>query len=432
MLGFLKYTVEAGIIFAVLAAIYKYVYRGASYNRWERGFLLAATAASYVLPLLKVRFYTQPRITRPVDSVVDIISLDPVDIVTLSHERTFAHWYDRITQYQIFDNVVAIVFALYIAGVAVKMVSYINGIRKTLRLRHGQYTMLDGGIRLYRTSLDTVAFSFFGNIFLGRRAAQLSREELDIVVAHETNHIRGLHSLDTVVYGFYSVVQWFNPMVREAARESRAVCENIADSGVSGQATEYSRLILRLGMQNRTSAYGPTKSSGAILQRIAQLLSKDGDKIRRVRFVCTLPVMALVMAAYMLLSGMANPISTGLPVPVEGSYNVTAGYFDQQRIMDSEGMLYSVQHRQMDMQADASARIFAPAGCRVCGVSDASVSMQYRHMTITIGNIEPAALGVGDTLLCGQTIGHPIAGSLMYLKVADQDTPVNPELLFDF
>jgi len=434
MLGFLEYTLESGIVFAVLTLIYRYVYRGDSYNRWERGYILGSTALSYLLPLLKVRFYTQPRITRPYDSIVDIISRGPVDVVTLSHERTFTGGFDRFVHSQLFDNIIAVLFAVYIAGLAVKLVSYINGIRKTLRLRRGEYKLLDGGIRMYITGIDTVAFSFFRNIFLGRRAAQLSRDEMRVVVAHETNHIRGLHSLDTLVFGLFSALQWMNPMVRVAMRESRAVCESIADSNIDSQGgiTEYSRLILRLGIQGREASPQPRRSSGTLLRRIAQLLSTDGERIRRIRFICTLPVLALTIAAYLILGGMANPISAGLRVPVDGKYSVTAGYFEDQRIMDSNGMLYSVSHRQMDIKADTSALILAPADCIVDDVQDREVSISCGDMLITIGGIAAEPLQAGDMLTKGQAIGRPLAGNLMFLKVWACGEPINPELIFDF
>ncbi len=57
MLGFLIYTLEAGIIFAVLTFIYNGVYAGASYHKWERGYILASAAMCYILPLMKIRFY---------------------------------------------------------------------------------------------------------------------------------------------------------------------------------------------------------------------------------------------------------------------------------------------------------------------------------------------------------------------------------------
>ncbi len=434
MLGFLGYTLEAGIIFAVLAAIYRYLYSGISYHKWERGFLLASVALSYALPLMKVRFYTSPTASRPQDSIVDIVSRYPVDVVTLSHERTFASGFDRFMDSQIFDNIVAVVFAIYIAGVAVKMVSYIGGIRKILSLRRGSPAILPGGIRMYKTELDTVAFSFFRNIFLGSRSRQLSPAELDVVVAHETNHIRGLHSLDTLVFGLYSVLQWINPMVGVARRASREVCENIADACASGSenATEYSRLILRLGMQNRSGQHQPAESSGALLRRIGQLLSHDGSKLRRLRFICTLPVMALMMAAYLILAGMANPISAGLEVPVHGKYSITAGFFENQRIMDSDGILYSASHRQMDMRADTAAVILSPANCMVSGISNSELAMECGRLTIIIGGISPERLHKGDTITKGQMIGRPWAGHQMFLKVLDCGTPVNPELVFNF
>lgn len=433
MLGFLEYTLEAGIIFVVLTVIYNGVYAGASYHRWERGYLLCSTAASYLLPLFKVRFSVDPVPRRPYEFLVEIVSRDPVDVVTLSHERTAQSSISDFLQSQIFENIIAVIFAIYIAGVAVKMVSYVNGIRRTLRLRQGEPEMLDDGIRVYRTDLNTVAFSFFGNIFLGRRVRELGDGELDTVISHEKNHIRGRHSIDTLVFGLYSVVQWMNPMVRIAQRQSRLVCENIADRNVStnGGLTEYSRLILRLGIGVAASNDSEKKSSGSLRRRISQLLSTDSERLRRMRFVATIPLLAIMVSAYLLLAGMACPVSTGLKVPVDGKYRISAGYFENQKIMGADGVLYNASHRQIDLQVVPDSRVIAPADCMVESVDSSMVLLAMRHLHINIGGMAAESISPGDTIHCGQVLGHAIGGTPMYIRVSDSTGLINPGLVFD-
>lgn len=434
MLGFLIYTLEAGIIFAVLTAIYNGVYAGASYHKWERMYILLSAGLSYLLPILKIRFYTSPQPRHRMDSIVEIVSQSPVDVVTLSHEHTVQSSLYDFLHSQIFDNIIAVVFAVYIAGVAGKLISYVNGIRRTMALRRGSFVQLTGNIRLYRVGINTVAFSFFRNIFLGVRAQSLTDAELRTVISHETNHIRGLHSLDTLVLGFMSVLQWMNPMVYSAQKASRLVCENIADSRVSadGKITDYSRLILRLGIQGREPETSGGKSSGALLSRISRLLSGDSERIRRIRFAATIPLLALLISAYLLIVGMAFPVSTGLAVPVEGKYMITAGFFENQKVMSADGVLYNASHRQLDLAAVPGARIFAPDGARVADCGPSQVTLDLHDVAVTVGGISAVRLAPGDTVSAGQTLGTATDTSVMYLKVISGGKAVNPELVFDF
>lgn len=433
MLDFLKYTLEAGIIFAVLMAIYNGVYAGTSYNKWERGYILASTAISYLLPLMKLEYIEDPRPHRPYDFLVEIVSRNPVDVVTLSHERTVRSSLDGFLQSQIFENIVAVLFAIYLAGVAVKLISYINGIRRTLGLRTPDPEILDGGIRMYRTQLNTVAFSFFGNIFLGRRVVELTDSELDTVVRHEKNHIKGLHSMDTLILGFYSVLQWMNPMVRLAQRQSRLVCENIADrDSCNGDGvTEYSRLILRLGIHKPGALAPGEKSSGDMLRRITQLLNADSERLRRIRFISSIPMLAILISAYIVLAGAANPKSTGLPVPVEGRYRISAGFFENQKIMGPDGVLYNASHRQVDLAVVPDARILAPVGGHISSIDSAMVTISSGDLLISLGGIAPLSAEIGDSVSVRQVLGHALGSCPMYIKVANKSRIMNPELVFD-
>ena len=275
MLGFLQYTVEAGVVFAVLVLIYRHVYYGISYNKWERGYLLASTVLSYLLPLLKVGHEIRPA-PRAEDRVIELLDkTDDWQMVVVSRLHDSESIVSKITHSTLFDTCITVLFAVYVAGAAVKLVTFVRGLMKTSSLKGRGAVKVQSieGVDVYKTDLETVAFSFFRNIFIGKKSAGLNPDELDIIIRHEMQH---------VVFGLYSVLQWFNPMSRIAARYSRVVCENIADTGAVGDGglTEYSRLVLRLGLTNIAKVSAPRpKRRSALVDRIAQLLSGDGEKI---------------------------------------------------------------------------------------------------------------------------------------------------------
>ena len=393
-------------MFAVLIAIYKHVYYGISYNKWERGYLLAATAVSYILPLLKVR-YVMPPLPKPTDHIIEIVQrCSDYDVVTLSRPKWTEGFWDTFTHSTVFENIIAVLFAVYVAGVAVKLFSFVRGLMKSLRLKAcSQKLRSIDGVDVYNADVNTVAFSFFANIFLGAKSRGLSEAEMDIVIRHEMQHVAGLHSVDTLVFGLYSILQWWNPMARLAARYSRIVCENIADSQAvgDGKLTEYSKLVLGLGIKNRDEsapASRPRRKS-PLVDRIAQLLNTDSVNIRRIRFYSALPVLAVAIAAYIAYVGMLTPIDPRYDMPVRGGYEVVAGFFNDQKICNADGKVYVVSHKLVNLHLYDGAVIVPPVEADNVQRVGQGVTFSIGAYTVTIeGTIDnsdtPASLTVID------------------------------------
>ena len=396
-------------MFAVLIAIYRHVYYGISYNKWERGYLLAATAASYLLPLLKAGYVMRP-VPKPTDHIVEIVQrCSDYDVVTLSRPKWTEGFWDTFTHSTVFENIIAVLFAVYVAGVAVKLFSFVRGLMKSLRLKaRSQKVRSIDGVDVYNTDVNTVAFSFFGNIFLGAKSRGLSDAEMDIVIRHEMQHVAGRHSVDTLVFGLYSVLQWWNPMARLAARYSRIVCENIADSQAvgDGKLTEYSKLVLGLGIKNcdesAAVAIRRSRRKSPLVDRIAQLLNTDSVNIRRIRFYAALPVLAVAIAAYIAYVGMLTPIDPRYDMPVRGGYEVVAGFFNDQKICNADGKVYVVSHKLVNLCLADGAVIVPPAGAGNVQKDANGCKFCIGNYTVTIEGIavndneNPASLIVTD------------------------------------
>lgn len=386
--GFLAYTVETGVIFALLIAIYKRVYYGISYNKWERSYLLAAPAVSCLLPFLKKEYEMAP-VPKPADSVIEIVErCDEYDIVTLSRQRGTDVFWSSLTQNSFFEKLIAIIFAIYLLGVIVKLVSFVRGIAKTLRLmRKSEKKGTISDVDIFNADVNTVAFSFFGNIFLGNKSRGLSEAEMDVIIKHELQHASDRHSIDTLVYGLFSAFQWFNPIARLAARYSRIVCENIADSQAAGDdsLTEYSKLVLRLGIKNRDeNAVKKSRRKSPLVDRIAQLLNTDSQNIRRIRFFAALPVLIIAIVAYIVFWGMITPTDPRHEMPVKGEYEITAGYFNYQKICDSDGKISYVAHKCVNIQLAQDAFFAPPAESENLETNGDATSFRLGKYAVTI------------------------------------------------
>ena len=194
-------------------------------------------------------------------------------------------------------------------------------------------------------------------------------------------------------------------MARLAARYSRIVCENIADSQAvgDGKLTEYSKLVLGLGIKNRDEsapASRPRRKS-PLVDRIAQLLNTDSVNIRRIRFYSALPVLAVAIAAYIAYVGILTPIDPRYDMPVRGGYEVVAGFFNDQKICNADGKVYVVSHKLVNLHLYDGAVIVPPVEADNVQRVGQGVTFSIGAYTVTIegtidNNDTPASLTVID------------------------------------
>lgn len=434
MVEVLKYTLEAGIIFCVFQFFFNQVYCSLCYNKWNRIYLTSGTFLSYLLPLLKVRYF-EKRTDNPNFKILDIdLHGNGLDVITISEEQNFKTIIGNFFDSAFFEISVEILFAVYVAGVAVKLFIFFRGLNKTLKLkRNPLICTLDNNIKVFDTQLNVVAFSFFSNIFLGQKAKTLSKEDLETVFSHEKQHIKNLDSVDSIIFGLFSALQWFNPCLKKAVVNSRLIAENIADSGVSSQSglTEYSRLLLRLGEKNVSKIQEPApkkKPRGGLTERLILLFNQDTDKIRKIRFLSTLTILLTLSAAYILCAGLFAPQDYGYRNPIKGKFRISAGYFENKLYADSLGNVFEVSHPQIDFFLGEGSKIISPFDA-VAKLSGEEIILKKENLEITIGgkNCFPVGFNAGDFVKEGEVLCEITEdNSLVYIKVTVNGKVINP------
>ena len=188
-----------------------------------------------------------------------------------------------------------------------------------LRRKHQVYRSIDGfdiprGARLLLPDDDTAPYSFFKQIVVGTRG--LSDEELRCILAHESLHVRQLHSIDILFARLMCCLAWFNPFAWLMLREVRAVHEYLADAASVGACgrEDYLHLLYRqvtgIGYGHITNNF----KSINIKNRIV-MMNKTKTRFGAWKAVAALPVMAL------LLMVGCKPAATEEPQQEEPIYN---------------------------------------------------------------------------------------------------------------
>ncbi|MCR5445782.1 MAG: M56 family metallopeptidase [Bacteroidales bacterium] len=168
-----------------------------------------------------------------------------------------------------------------------------------LQRRHSVYRSSDGFDIPRRASLvllddDTAPYSFFNRIVVGTRG--LSDDELRCILAHESYHVSGFHSIDLLFSRILCCLAWFNPFAWLMMRELRAVQEFQADAASIGACgrEDYLHLLYR---QVTGTGYGHITNnflSINIKKRIV-MMNKTKTRFGAWKVLAALPVAAVLL-----------------------------------------------------------------------------------------------------------------------------------------
>lgn len=425
------YIIESAVIFAVVVSFYKYACYRLSYYKWDRFFLISCIVICYALPFCKIS--NNAETVKPNTENISIKSITlgtNAHTITLSREITMASRIKRAINSPAFYTLLLVLIIIYIVGAAIKAVSVTRALLKITRLKRGTPETTPDGIKIYTADSRTPAFSFFDNIFVNKAFHTLDAHSQEIILHHERQHISGHHSVDVIIFSLLSILQWFNPAVKKAAALSRQICENIADNqATEGDKMEYTMLLLKLGKQNAAPSPAAGNETSNLKDRVLNIFSYDYTQNRKIRFACALPILLLLIGAYLIIGGKFNtaPQSNCL-FPIKGGYNVAAEYFENRLCYGVNAKNYQISHREVAFYTAENTTIIAPISGKIT-TTNTEISITSGDTTLIIKNLSPVITtnDITQGMKIGHTTSEPIA-----IKTIIKGVAVNPATLFNY
>ncbi|MBT3386210.1 MAG: hypothetical protein HN778_10525 [Prolixibacteraceae bacterium] len=155
------------------------------------------------------------------------------------------------------------------------------------------------GVRIVENEKYGLPFSFFNIVFINPKFHK--QADLPEILAHEKVHIRENHWFDLLLIELLTVIFWFNPFIWLFERSIKQNHEYLADKGVVSEGHNvgrYQAILLNqlMGMQ----IIGITNNLNFALNtnRLKMMTKKKTSAIMRLKFVLTLPVLALLLFAF--------------------------------------------------------------------------------------------------------------------------------------
>lgn len=305
----LIYLLKAGAWLAPFYLLYLLVFRRFSFYALNRVYLLAALAASFVLPFVQYTIVVKEtiQVERPVATATNSLAITEPE--PLLQPQTLTAIPKASLQ---FSDVLLII---YVIGAAFMLFRLIKNLFSLFRIIRNAEKEKKGRLVLVYAPSQTGHASFFNYILLDAR--RNDQKNLDLVVAHEKIHVQRLHSLDILLCELLKVIHWFNPFVWLYKKSLGELHEFEADA-LSAQQTgrkDYAALLLQLAVASR-SQLASTFSRHPLKTRITRLFTPQTPTMKKLLFLLVLPVTIALLFAFKSITRKTVPVWTNAPLVV--------------------------------------------------------------------------------------------------------------------
>lgn len=238
---------------------------------------------------------------------------------------------------------------IYLSVAAFLFVLLVVQLFRILYIRHrGERKIIDGYNVIVHPAVPT-PFSFLTFIFMG---TNLSGKKLDIIIKHESWHIRHRHYIDAVAIEFLVRIFWFNPVLWWVRKELRNIDEFQTDRSLLDDGQEiyqYQTTLLEEVMEGNPYLANGFNSS-FIKKRF--IIMKHNSKIRftKLRQAMIVPYVAILFALFSFTTGKAEVRYVEKPVAEsEGMMQPDTSYVT--KMANGMDMTYTIKTNVVDTAA---------------------------------------------------------------------------------
>lgn len=277
MIALTVYLIKMLIVSGVLYAYYALALKNNPFHRWNRGYLLLATVASILLPLLQLSFITAPAPTysAPLITVIGYMTNPAQQAGGFGPTST------------IITGIYSLIVLLMIVNMARNWLLLKRLVRQGSRTAFANYSVI-------RHPQVKSTFSFFGNIFWGEEIAADSEEGRQ-VLRHELEHVYGGHTADKLFLQLACAIFWFNPFFYLFKRELAMVHEFLADKAATAENApdEYARTLLQMTLHTKRMLLVNSFTQAPVKRRILMLFTHNANHALMKKIII-FPLVALV------------------------------------------------------------------------------------------------------------------------------------------
>jgi len=226
---------------ALMLVFYRLVFKDRSSYNASRFYLSSIILVSILISQFKVVVFTPPTRIVEVETLNNAVASFPATLSQLPVSKTMDVW-----------NLPNLLLALYVVVTLVLFVTLLGQYIQIYKLKKNGTVEIKEGYSIVVNSAVPTPFSFGRNIFIG---PELNGDKREMIVQHESWHIKHRHFVDVWLMEILVRLFWFNPIVWMVRKELRSVHEFQADRSVLQKGYDlfhYQTIILEEVMGNHS------------------------------------------------------------------------------------------------------------------------------------------------------------------------------------
>jgi len=302
MLPVLIYFLKLSVNIAVVFLFHYLVLRRLTFYNWNRLYLVASTALSFVIPLINITPIVQRN--HVASGLLNWVPPIPTSRWRFSDPGIVPHMNS-------FWNGGGWLLLIMLTGIVILFLRFVIQIISVCRMMAAAEKISDHGINVYQVNDHIIPFSFGNSVFVNKYLH--TESELEKIIGHEFVHAKQKHSVDIFWAELLCVVNWYNPFAWLIRKTIRQNLEFIADDNMlrSGiEKKQYQYLLLKV-VGNNTFSIVPQFNFASLKNRIEMMNKNKTAKKHLIKFLFMLPILVCLLLAFrkydplLLVSGRA-------------------------------------------------------------------------------------------------------------------------------
>lgn len=282
---YFEYALKASVCLALIFLFYHVLLKQTTWYTWNRFFLLAFSAFSFIAPFINISLFIEIRQLEFIPLVNYLPHLtDKAPANLPGNGAAFNYW--------------KYLSAMYVFVSLLLFVRFIIQLLSLKKIRSAASLTLPGEVEICYLSQPVLPFSFLNSIFINKD--NYSNSELQEIIGHESVHVRQKHTVDVLISELICIISWYNPFAWLMKRAVRENLEFIADDAVIRKGFDrknYQYLLLKV----TGSIPSPIVNSFSLISlksRIHMMNKTKTGRLHLLKFMLLVPLVTLLLLAF--------------------------------------------------------------------------------------------------------------------------------------
>lgn len=289
------YSLVSALVLTLMYLVYKWILSGENQHGYNRAVLLGIYAISLAAPLF-IPALSHMMDGGPGEAGTVAVGKPTVEFGTVDSAAS--------------SVLATVLTVIYFSGVfAVVVATCYSALRLNNIIRSGEHYDSEGFTLVVHEDNGLAPFSWRNYIVLNRKDFA---ESGNLILVHETMHIKARHWVDLMVAQAVAAFQWYNPAAWLMREELKTVHEYQADEAVILSGTDmkqYQMLLIKKAVGGRFQSLANSLNHSNLKKRITMMYKSKSPVGRRLRVLALAPA-ALVAVAVVNIPAVASALTS--------------------------------------------------------------------------------------------------------------------------